>query len=95
MSLVTVLIGRAGQRVSNGGVMNCLMCKQAEPRPNLTTVTLERDEFTLTIQNVPALVCPHCGEAYTDEATATHLLKTAEQMEYSGLLMDVRSFTTE
>ena len=75
--------------------MKCLMCKQAQPRPNLTTVTLERDEFTLTIQNVPALVCPLCGEAYTDETTAARLLKTAEQMEFSGLLMDVRLFTTE
>ncbi|MCX6067524.1 MAG: type II toxin-antitoxin system MqsA family antitoxin [Chloroflexi bacterium] len=68
------------------------MCKQAEPRPGLTTVTLERGELSLVLKNVPALVCPECGEAYADEATAARLLETALEMEYNGLLMDVRQF---
>ncbi len=72
--------------------MKCLMCKQAEPRPGLTTVTLERGELSLVLKNVPALVCPECGEAYADEATAARLLETALEMEYNGLLMDVRQF---
>ena len=72
--------------------MKCIMCKQAEPLPGLTTVTLERDGLALTINNVPALLCPNCGEAYTDEAAATDLLVTAERMARSGPLLDVRDF---
>jgi YgiT-type zinc finger domain-containing protein len=72
--------------------MICLMCKQAEPRPGQTTVTLERGEFLLTIKHVPALVCPSCGESYTDEATVHNLLMTAKQMEESGLSADIREY---
>jgi YgiT-type zinc finger domain-containing protein len=69
--------------------MICLMCKQAEPRPGLTTVTLERGELLLTIKHVPAQVCPSCGESYADEPTVHHLLLMAKQMEESGLLADI------
>ena len=72
--------------------MKCLMCKQAEPRPGFTTVTLERGELSLVLKNVPALVCPQCGEAYTDEATAARLLETALEMESEGLQAEVRLF---
>ena len=72
--------------------MKCLICKQSNPRPGFTTVTLERGELSLVIKNVPALVCPECGEAYTDEETADLLLKAALEMEEEGLLADVRIF---
>ena len=68
------------------------MCKQFEPLPGLTTITLERDEMSLMIKNVPALVCPNCGEAYADELTAARLLEIAHEMEAAGLQMDVRQF---
>ncbi len=74
--------------------MKCLMCKQAEPRPGMTTVTLERGELSLVLKNVPALVCPQCGEAYTDEATAARLLETALGVESEGLQAVVRVFKT-
>jgi YgiT-type zinc finger domain-containing protein len=60
--------------------MRCLICKHQTIRPGTTTVTLERDGLTLVVKNVPAQVCPNCGEAYVDEKTAADLLKTAEQM---------------
>jgi hypothetical protein len=44
------------------------------------------------LNNVPALVCPICGEAYADEATTARLFETAREMEYSGMLVDVRPF---
>ncbi len=72
--------------------MKCLMCKQTEPLPGLTTVTLERGELSLVLKNVPALVCPQCGEAYTDEATAARLLEIALEMEAEGLQAEVRLF---
>ena len=73
--------------------MKCLICKQAETRAGETTVTLERGELTLVIKHVPAKVCPNCGEAYVDEAVATDLLQTAEQMAQAGAQVDVRRYT--
>jgi len=72
--------------------MKCLVCKQAEPRSGLTTITLERGELSLVLKNVPALVCPQCGEAYTDETTAIQLLESALEMENAGLQVEVRLF---
>jgi YgiT-type zinc finger domain-containing protein len=68
------------------------MCKQFDPRPGLTTVAVERGEFSLVLKNVPALICPQCGEAYTDEATAIRILESANELEDAGLQVVVRSF---
>ncbi|MGD9091276.1 MAG: type II toxin-antitoxin system MqsA family antitoxin [Anaerolineales bacterium] len=72
--------------------MKCLICKQAETQPGVTTVTLERDGLTLVVKSVPARVCPNCGEAYVDEDASTQLLKTAELMARSGTFLDVRQY---
>ncbi len=72
--------------------MKCVICRQAETQPGVTTVTLERGRLTLVVKNVPAQICPNCGEAYTDESTAAHLLATAEQMAAAGALVDVRQY---
>jgi YgiT-type zinc finger domain-containing protein len=72
--------------------MKCLICKQAETQPGTTTLTFERDGLTFVVKNVPAQVCPNCGEAYIDEAVTVELLSTAEQMSRSGALVDVREY---
>lgn len=72
--------------------MKCVVCKQSETVAGVTTVNLERDGLTLVVKNVPARVCPNCGEAYTDEATTSRLLVTAEQMAQSGAQVDVRQY---
>ena len=74
--------------------MRCVVCKQAEIKPGRTTVTLERDALTLVIKNVPAQVCPNCGEAYVDEAVTTKLLQEAEETAGAGALVDVRQYIT-
>jgi hypothetical protein len=45
------------------------------------------------VEDVPAQVCPSCGEAYTDESTATRLLAAAERMAESGALVDVLPYS--
>ena len=72
--------------------MKCLICKQAETYPGTTTVTLERNGLVLVVKEVPAQVCPNCGEAYAGEETTAQLLKTAEQMVRAGALVDVRQY---
>ncbi|CUS06297.1 conserved protein of unknown function [Candidatus Promineifilum breve] len=72
--------------------MKCIICRQAEVIPGLTTVTLERGGLTLVIKGVPARVCPNCGEAYLDEDVSARLLLDAEAMAEAGTLVDVRQF---
>jgi YgiT-type zinc finger domain-containing protein len=72
--------------------MKCLICKQDETTEGVTTVTLERGALTLVIKDVPARVCPNCGEAYVDDSVATELLRTAEEMAAAGAQVDVRHY---
>ena len=72
--------------------MTCIICKQAQTRPGTTTLTLERSGATLVVKNVPAQVCPNCGEAYVDEETTAQVLKTAEQMARAGTQVDIRQY---
>ena len=72
--------------------MKCLICKQGETQPGLTTVTLERNGLTLVVKCVPAQVCANCGEEYVDEDTAVRLLETAEEVARSGALVDIRAY---
>jgi YgiT-type zinc finger domain-containing protein len=69
--------------------MMCVVCNQAEIISATTSVYLERDELSLMIKNVPAQVCPNCGEAYADETVTTVVLREAEKMAMAGAKMDV------
>lgn len=72
--------------------MKCVICKKADTQLGSTTLTLERGELTLVVKNVPAQVCPNCGEAYVIESVAAQLLENAELMAASGALVDVRQY---
>jgi len=69
--------------------MKCLICNQAETVPGLASVLLESAEITLTVNNVPARLCPHCGEAYADEAVTLNLLRQAGQLADAGMKVAV------
>jgi YgiT-type zinc finger domain-containing protein len=73
--------------------MKCVICNRAETMPGLTSVLLERDELALTFKNVPAQICPNCGEAYADETVTAGILYQAERMAKAGIKMDVREYT--
>jgi YgiT-type zinc finger domain-containing protein len=70
--------------------MICLICRQAEIIGGLTSVSFQRGEMHLVINNVPARVCPSCGEAYVGEEVAVRLLRDAEVISRAGML-DVHS----
>ncbi len=74
--------------------MRCLICKQAEPEPGTATVTLERDGLTLVVKQVPALVCPNCGEEYVDEDVARQLLEHAEEVARQGTQVEIRQYVS-
>ena len=64
--------------------MICLICRQAETMHGFTSINLERGEMRLLIKNVPAQLCPSCGEAYLAENVAMQLLQDAEEMSAMG-----------
>jgi YgiT-type zinc finger domain-containing protein len=66
--------------------MICLLCRQAETVDGLTSVLFERGEMRLVVNNVPARVCPSCGEAYVDENVAVKVLQDADEVSEAGLL---------
>jgi YgiT-type zinc finger domain-containing protein len=72
--------------------MRCVICKQAEPEPGTATVTLERDGLTLVVKQVPALVCPNCGEEYVDREVAGQLLRHAEEVARQGTQVEIRQY---
>jgi YgiT-type zinc finger domain-containing protein len=69
--------------------MICLICRQAEIVDGLTSITLERGEMKLVVNNVPAHVCPGCGEAYVEVDVAVQLFRVAEEISKAGILDDV------
>ena len=72
--------------------MKCVICKQAETKPGVTTVTLERDGLTLVVKRVPAHICPNCGEAYVEESVTAQLMRTAEETAHARAVVDIREY---
>ena len=72
--------------------MICLICRQVELIDGITSIPFERDEFRLLIKNVPAQVCPNCGEAIVDEDVAMQLIGKAEDAYAEGLIEDIREY---
>lgn len=65
--------------------MICLICRQSDLVDGLTSIPFERDEFRLLIRDVPAWVCPNCGEAVVEEEVAGRLIRQAEDQFAEGV----------
>ena len=72
--------------------MRCVVCKMADTKVGVATVTLERDGLTLVVKGVPAQVCSNCGEQYVDEQVASELLATANELAKSGAQVEIRQY---
>ena len=55
-----------GERVPEETVVRCLICKQADTQPGTATLTLRQGASTFVVNDVPAQVCPNCGEEYVE-----------------------------
>jgi YgiT-type zinc finger domain-containing protein len=69
--------------------MICLTCKVATPEPGFTTVTLERDGAIIVFKDVPARICPNCGEKYFDGDITNRLLTQAQDAIAKGAELEV------
>jgi YgiT-type zinc finger domain-containing protein len=74
--------------------MKCTICRHGETRPGKTDVLLTRDNMTLVIKGVPALICGNCGEEYVGEDSTRVLRELADDAEQAGVQVDVRQFAT-
>ncbi len=72
--------------------MKCVICQYGETEPGTTTVALTRDETTIVIREVPALICTTCGEEYVDAETGARLSEIAERAVEEGVQVDVRRY---
>jgi YgiT-type zinc finger domain-containing protein len=72
--------------------MICVICRNAEVGPGKVTVTLERGTATIVFKDVPARVCPNCGEQYVDEAVTAGLLEQAKEAAEAGGGVEVRRY---
>jgi YgiT-type zinc finger domain-containing protein len=72
--------------------MLCLICRQAELANGVISAVFERDETRITINNIPAQVCPKCGDAVLVEDIAIHLLDAAQKMLDAGVIEGARDF---
>jgi len=72
--------------------MICLICRRAEIVNGLTSIRFERGEMRLVVNNVPAQICPSCGEAYLAEEVAEQLLNDAEKISKEGILNIVHEY---
>ena len=72
--------------------MKCVICKQADTREGVTTVTFERGDSVFVVKEVPAQICPNCGEDYVDEKVVAELLRSADDLAHTGAKVDVRTY---
>jgi YgiT-type zinc finger domain-containing protein len=72
--------------------MKCVICQFGETEAGTTTVALTRNETTIVIRDVPALICTTCGEEYVDAVTGRRLSEIAEKAVTEGVQVDVRRY---
>ena len=72
--------------------MNCLVCRQAELIDRLTSITFDRGETKFVVNNVPARVCPACGDAYVDDVVAVRLLQGIDELSAAGAMEDILEY---
>ena len=70
--------------------MKCVVCKQGDPKLGLATITLKRGDATVVANDVPAQICPDCGEEYLDATVTVNVLRSAERVARSGGQRDVQ-----
>lgn len=71
--------------------MKCVICKTGDVRDGTTSVTLQRDETTIVIKQVPAQVCDQCGEYYLSDAMTQQVLAMGEEAIRKGADEERRS----
>jgi YgiT-type zinc finger domain-containing protein len=57
--------------------MICVNCEQGQTQTGLVTVRLQNPQKMVTIAQVPAEICPQCGEYYLEHRVAQQVIHQA------------------
>jgi YgiT-type zinc finger domain-containing protein len=69
--------------------MKCTICREGVTEPGTATVTVERDGCIVLVKEVPADVCPQCGEFYLSEEISAELFRRATAAIQQGAELQV------
>ncbi|MGE0175347.1 MAG: type II toxin-antitoxin system MqsA family antitoxin [Oligoflexales bacterium] len=72
--------------------MDCVICKNGKTKSGLVTVTLLRGAAVVVIKDVPAQICPNCGEYYLSEEISKKLLARANAAVSAGAEVEIIRF---
>lgn len=72
--------------------MECVICKNGKTEQGFVTYSVERNNVIIVFKNVPALVCPNCGDFYLSEETTTLLLEKAAKAIEKGVEFEIINF---
>jgi YgiT-type zinc finger domain-containing protein len=71
--------------------LNCPACK-AEMKTGKTELILKRDRNVVVVEDVPAMVCPQCGEASIDAKISQAAYSLAETEIKRGVALEFCKF---
>lgn len=71
--------------------LHCPLCK-SEMKEGKTELTLKRARSVVVIEDVPAMVCPQCGEASIDASTSQAAYEIAEREILRGVALEFCKF---
>jgi YgiT-type zinc finger domain-containing protein len=69
--------------------MKCPDCKYGIPEKGKVTVSFDKDNCTVVIKEVPAMVCPVCGAYYLDETITQKVLDLGSAVAKKGSEVEV------
>ena len=69
--------------------MKCVICKHGSTAVGMVSVTLTRGKTIVVFKEVPAQVCPNCGEYYLDSDVSKKLMERASMAVDSGTEVEI------
>ena len=69
--------------------MKCVICKHGLVDSCKVSVTLTRVETVVIFKDVPAQVCPNCGEYYLDSNVSKKIMERASIAVNSGTEIEI------
>lgn len=72
--------------------MICVHCKTGDPTSGCRTVTFDCEGMTIVTRNVPARICPQCGEQYFDADTTDRLLEMTQEATGAGVSVGIQEW---
>ena len=72
--------------------VTCVLCRNGTVAPGLVTLTVQRGRTTVILKDVPADVCPNCGEYYLSSETTAVVLARADAAARNGAEVEIAAF---